>query len=350
MYERTPKSPMSLQDLLYPLKPGSRILDLGCDKGTFRYSDFPALSVHAVDEAIPDTVRGFPPNATFIRARASAIPQSDEAFDLVIVNFAFEHFPDARTALQEIQRVAKDGAYVWMSMPNAASFEDQLYRNMFAGGGHLQWPSFERFLRLVYQNTCLKLISYIELPAGYTFLGESEPLRHLTWAVVDALKRSAGADLSAKSGYIFVLRKASESGTGFLEASRTCSFCGSPDGDRSVQGEEASKGFGGKWTCPSCGAVHSHPATLQEVRLDDVERAQMLQWEKLPETRPARLRELITERTEWALALQRELDQLRKEFDRRGEELSALRQRLPALERWPQFLKLQLRRVRRRLR
>jgi len=264
-----------------------------------------------------------------------------------------------------------------MSMPNASSFEDQLYRNIFAGGGHLQWPSFERFLRLVYQGTCLKLVSYIELPAGYTYLGESEALRHLTWAVVDALKRSTGADISARSAYIYVLRKCADSGPGFLEAFRTCSICGSPDGDRSVPGAEASAAAGEQWTCPNCGALHSHPSSLQEVPLDEVDRAQTLQWERLPETRPGRLRELLLERTEWAQALQRELQQerqnaarmeaeltgLKREFDDRGqwalgldaelrrcrEEISALRQRLAVLESPPQFLKFLFRQVRRRL-
>jgi len=162
------RSPLSLEELLEALPSGSRVLDLGCGGGTFNYRGFPSLEIHAIDEGVHDNVRKFPANAHFVRARASAIPDADGVFDLVVVNFAFEHFADPVAALKEIDRVSKDNAYVWMSMPNAGSFEDQLYRNLFAGGGHLQSPTIERFLRQAYSSTSLKLISFLELPAGFT--------------------------------------------------------------------------------------------------------------------------------------------------------------------------------------
>jgi SAM-dependent methyltransferase len=346
------KSPLSLDELLASLPSGSRILDLGCGGGTFRYGDFPSLEIHAIDEGIHDKVGSFPPNAHFVRAGASAIPNADAVFDLVIVNFAFEHFRDPIAALREIDRVAKDHAYVWMSMPNAGSFEDQLYRNLFAGGGHLHSPTLERFVRLAYEHTCLKMVSVLELPAGFTWLGDSGELRHLTWAIIDALKRSVAIDAHSRSGYIFVLQKSAEAGPGYREYLRTCHACGSPDAiDSGVDSQkEAARML--PWTCNRCGAHNTFPSVLQEVRMDKVERAQMLQWERFPETHPARLREMVEERGRWGQELERQLVSLRelhaglqKEFDQRGQWALELDRELTQLKSLRGYLRFSWRRL-----
>ncbi len=302
------KSPFTLEELISPLAPGSRILDLGCGGGTFLYSAFPLLSIHAMDEEVSPKCRDFPSHVCFTRAGASAIPSLDEVFDIVVVNFAFEHFPDPIAALHEIERVAKDRAYVWISIPDARSFEDQLYRNLFDGGGHLQTPTLERFLRWAYENTCLKLVSYFELPAGFTFLGNSDELRHLTWAIIDALKRSVAIEAQAQSGYIFVLRKYAEAGPGFREFLRTCSSCGRPDGARTGAADEQSW----PWLCSACGANNASPPSLQAIRMDKVELALKQQWERFPETSPAALRRIIDERGRWGQCLEGTLESERR--------------------------------------
>jgi SAM-dependent methyltransferase len=330
--ESSSKSPLTLGDLMGELRAGATVLDLGCGGGTFNYAQFPEMQIRAIDEKIHEKVKDFPPHARFTRGVASAIPARDGVFDLAIVNFAFEHFPDAVAALREVERVTRDGGCVWISMPNAGSFEDQLYRNLYSGGGHLQRPSFEWFLRRVYENTSLKLISYLELPAGFTFLGESEELRHLTWAIVDALKRTVGLDARSRSGYVFVLRKFSSAGPGFREHLRCCYACGSPDETAIVPGGAAPDPGTEPWTCAVCGARNRYPSNLVIERLDDLARTVQLQWERFPETRPERLRELVEERTRWAqelsrevtgqretvAKLQHELEEMRREFDRRG--------------------------------
>src|SRR5262245_58639860 len=137
------KSPLNVAELLSTLPAGSRVIGLGCGGGTPFLSSSPDLKILALDEAVHEGVRNFPQYVQFARAVASSIPARDGVADLVVANFAFEHFPDAAAALREIERVLRDGGRAWISMPNAGSFEDHLYRNLYAGGGHLQYPSVE---------------------------------------------------------------------------------------------------------------------------------------------------------------------------------------------------------------
>jgi len=101
------------------------------------------------------------------------------------VNFAFEHFADPTAALKEIDRVAKDRAYVWMSMPTQGASRISSTATCSPAEAP-SIPTVERFVRLVYAHTSLKLVSLLDLPAGFTWLGDSEELRHLTWAIIDA--------------------------------------------------------------------------------------------------------------------------------------------------------------------
>jgi SAM-dependent methyltransferase len=267
---------------------------------------------------------------------ASAIPEGAGSIDAVIANFAFEHFPDAIASLREIERVTRDGGRVWISLPNAGSFEDQLYRNLFSGGGHLQRPALERFLRQVYACTSLKLISYQELPAGFTYLGESEALRHLTWAIVDALRRSVGIDARSRSGYIFVLQKFESAGTGFREHLRCCFQCGTPD-ETALHSTSSSSGTE-DWICVRCGSRNHTPSGLHMVNLDEVERALSVQWERYPETRPEKLREMFEERTRWAHQLDEEVGKQREVISRLQTENSGLQAEFDARGRWAKEL------------
>ena len=319
------KSPRSFAELLSSLPAGASVLDLGSGPGTFDYRRYPHLRIRAVDEARPASF-DLPKHVEFALGSASSIPDADGSFDLVIVNFAFEHFPDARAALREIERVLRDGGRTWISVPNAASFEDQLYRNLFAGGGHLQRPDLEGFLRQVYSFTSLKLISYMEIPAGFTYLGESEELRHFTWAVVDALRRTVGIDARRRSAYSFVLQKLASAGPGFCEHLRSCSRCGTPDGETEGSARDARVAV--EWTCPACGERNRYPGAIPLERVSEVERAMRAQWELHPETRPERLHEIVEERTRWAQQLDREIERQRGVIEEQHTRLQRLEEEL----------------------
>jgi hypothetical protein len=119
-----------------------------------------------------------------------------------------------------------------------------MYRAIFAGGGHLQRPTFEGVLHLAYRHTGFKLVTYAEWPAAFSFLRDSIAMRALAYSMVDALKQGAGQDIRLRSNYVFLFRR--ERARGFREFDMTCAFCG---GGSHVGAEH----LHAPWVCPICG-------------------------------------------------------------------------------------------------
>lgn len=99
---------------IYGLKPGAKILDVGCGKAHLLYELYKLLpgsevrgldmSRHGLADA-PEEIRG-----NLIRRRAQDIyPFGDQHFDLVISLAALHNLPiyDLKTALHEVERVGK---------------------------------------------------------------------------------------------------------------------------------------------------------------------------------------------------------------------------------------------------
>jgi ubiquinone/menaquinone biosynthesis C-methylase UbiE len=272
------RTSLFMHELLEKLAPGSTVLDLGCGNGSFRYADFAALKIYALDQTEPAKLDEFPPNVEFRQSAAEVLPYSDETFDLVIGNFVFEHVADFPAALLEAERVLKVGGLLYMSVPNSRSFEDDLYRALFAGGGHLQRHTFESIMHQVYRHTDLKLISYADWPAGFTFWEEHEALRTFVFSVVESAKRSSGLDLRARSNYIFLFRR--EEGLGYRQVARVCTYCGSGNGiDQPVEAADA------PWQCRSCGRENRR-GTLTLGERERIEQDMRALWRRYPHLQP----------------------------------------------------------------
>lgn len=263
-----------MSDLLALLPPRARVLDLGCGKGSFAYSEFPDLAIDALDEFKP-AKDAFPTHVHYRQGRAEHLPYADDAFDLVISNFVLEHVGDFPAAIDEIARVLKAGGYFYMSVPNAQSFEDTLYRAIYEGGGHLQRHSFESVMATVYHQTDLKLLSYVEWPGGFSFLEDREGLRAFTMRMAEACREALGIDLRARGNYLFVFQR--QQGRGRPIFTAVCTYCGSGRTDSITAGQE--------WICPSCGRLNR--AYADEDATDDRLEADMQAlWERYPHLRP----------------------------------------------------------------
>lgn len=104
----------------YSLKPGARILDVGCGKGFLLHEFTRALPgaqiagldvssyalAHAMDEVKPFVQEG----------NATSLPYPDKSFDLVVsINTLHNlRLPELEKALQEIERVSRGHSYILM--------------------------------------------------------------------------------------------------------------------------------------------------------------------------------------------------------------------------------------------
>lgn len=121
-----------MQEILNHLPAGARVLDVGSGAGSFSELGYPFLVVR-VDLNRP--ARG---TRCFVQADAARLPFPNRTFDAVVLNNSLEHFIEMKQALQELGRVVKPEGAAFVSVPDARSFSDRLYRKVYRrGGGHV---------------------------------------------------------------------------------------------------------------------------------------------------------------------------------------------------------------------
>lgn len=126
---------MSLETIefeLLDLRPGERVLDLGCGEGRHTISAYllAEVDVYGVDLSANDLATAkrrldefaLEPRAsehacTFIRASGLQLPFADNSFDKVICAEVLEHIPDYQAMLLEVRRVLKPGGIFAASVP-----------------------------------------------------------------------------------------------------------------------------------------------------------------------------------------------------------------------------------------
>jgi ubiquinone/menaquinone biosynthesis C-methylase UbiE len=113
------------------LRPGARLLDLGCGRG-------------GVLEQLADAVTqpiGLDPDLSSLRqhrlpdlwravALADALPLGDGCIDLLVCSWVFEHLADPARTLAEVRRVLRPGGCLIFLTPNAHSLVVRLNRLM----------------------------------------------------------------------------------------------------------------------------------------------------------------------------------------------------------------------------
>jgi SAM-dependent methyltransferase len=152
------------------LKPGAKVLDLGCGEGrhvreTRRYPGVmgvavdigerevadTAASLGAVDDLAPEA-GGAVPNAGpwgVIRASGYELPFEDASFDCVIISEVLEHLHDDDAAIREFSRVLRPAGALAVSVPREGPEAvcwalSRQYRN--TPGGHVR----------IYRRTALR--------------------------------------------------------------------------------------------------------------------------------------------------------------------------------------------------
>ncbi len=150
-------------EFLDTLPPGALVLDLGARGGSFATSraDLPVFRLDL--EAPPAGTSG-----AFVRADAARLPFRAACFSAIVANHSLEHFADLENSVREIGRVAQSSAFVYISVPDAGTLTDRVYRWLGRGGGHVnafRQPTdiigpMERWAGLPHRSTTLLYSSF----------------------------------------------------------------------------------------------------------------------------------------------------------------------------------------------
>ena len=225
------------------LPSGARVLDVGCGAGTINYASYPHIRFIGLDLYPDSETVHWPQSAHLVLGSSGDLPIAAETFDGIIANFVFEHFDEPFLALQELDRVARPGCFLYLSVPRAASLHDRLYRLALKGGGHVQRYDLASLLTMVYRSSRFKLEAIRPLQSGFTWL-QHVPMKSAVYKMLFTAFQmwgKAGRHPLDHGDYQLIFRCGSEAG--YLPTVQLCGDCGA----------EYPNPRGSNWTCEVCG-------------------------------------------------------------------------------------------------
>ena len=156
-----------MQELIHGLRAGARVLDLGCGAGSFDAGI--AFAVRLDLET-----RASRPSGEFVIGDAAQLPLAEGAFHAVSCNHTLEHMDHLDRVLPEIARVLRRDGWLYVSVPDAGTLTDRLYRWIYHGGGHVNaFRSAEELARRISGATGLPLKATRTLYSSFAFLERS---------------------------------------------------------------------------------------------------------------------------------------------------------------------------------
>jgi SAM-dependent methyltransferase len=165
-----------MDEWLSKLNANQRVLDLGSGSGSFDYSHY-VCSIVAVDNDFNSLTRVLKtiPSVSTVKSESHHLPFKDRTFSLVVCNSSLEHFPQINDTLAEIGRILTvDGALV-ITVPNGYGFDDNLYRFLLEGGGHVNRFKFDQVVDLVRELVNIRLVQWHGLYSSYIYLKKPSP-------------------------------------------------------------------------------------------------------------------------------------------------------------------------------
>jgi SAM-dependent methyltransferase len=152
-------------EILDHLAGNARVLDLGSGGGSF-----PAQAYRFQTIRVDLTPSRNP--TLFVQADAPRLPFRSRTFDAIVLNHCLEHFDALQPSLQEIGRVVKPDGGIFVSVPDAGTFTDRLYRKVFRNsGGHVNlFRSCAELERSLASYFGLPHVATRTLHSGLTFL------------------------------------------------------------------------------------------------------------------------------------------------------------------------------------
>ena len=151
----------------------NNILDVGCGSGdrTIRIANHLNIDIHNANGVDYDDQNVITCKKTFdaknIDLEIDDLPYEDHAFDLVICNQVLEHLKNYRKVLDGLIRVAKEGGYIVIGIPNLAHLINRIYllfgiqpMCISLDGSHVRGYTHKSFIDLLSSLQKVRMIDY----------------------------------------------------------------------------------------------------------------------------------------------------------------------------------------------
>ena len=110
----------------------SLILDLGSGRGSFAKNATRGKVIRVEKQRTQVDKREL-----FVQSDAAQLPFADSTFTAIIANHSLEHMDGLDRCLAELGRVVRKDGALFISVPDASTFTDRLYRWLAKRGGHV---------------------------------------------------------------------------------------------------------------------------------------------------------------------------------------------------------------------
>ena len=145
----------NVHEILDHLPRNSIVIDLGSGTKSFDYGAYQFVTVRVDIDRFVNCQQD-----NSVQADAAQLPFTKNTIHSIVANHSLEHFHDLQGSLNEIRRVLKSQAALFVSVPDSTTITDRLYRWLAEGGGHVN--AFQ---------SCDELITRIESSTGLSNVG-----------------------------------------------------------------------------------------------------------------------------------------------------------------------------------